>query len=83
MELLARVSGAAEMLAPGLNPFDRAADPERCQSNDELFGIDVLFDAEAAADVRRNHPHRCFRQLQHVAKRAAQCVRPLGRRPDG
>lgn len=73
---------AAEMLAAGLDPLNRATESQRRQRDRQLLGIDVLLDPKAAAHVWRNHPDDGLRQLQSIAQRLAEGVRPLCGGPD-
>ena len=46
-------------------PLDRAIDALRRPDHRRLFGVEVDLRAEAAADVRRDHPHLVLRQAEH------------------
>jgi hypothetical protein len=56
--LLARVVGADQVLAPVLDPFDRAPEPQRRDADQHVLRIELAADAEAAADMRLVHAHR-------------------------
>ncbi len=49
--LLARVVGRDQMLAPILDPLDRAVEPQRRDADQHVLGVELAPDAEAAADV--------------------------------
>ena len=51
MELLARMIGGDEMLAPILDPFHRPAEAERRGADQDILGIELATDAKAAADM--------------------------------
>ena len=70
------------MLAPVLDPLDRALQPARQERNQQVFRVDVSLDAEAAADIERNTAYARFRELQDRGRLAAHPVNDLGRRPD-
>ena len=55
MELLARVIGGDEMLAPVLDPFHRAAQPHGADADQDILRIKLAADAEASPDVRLVH----------------------------
>ena len=69
------------MLAARLDPFHRAVQSHGQEGQHELLGIDLLLDAEPAADVRSDHADPMFRQMEHVSHHVAQSVRPLRGRP--
>ena len=63
------------MLAPVLDPLHRPAQSARQEGNQEVFRIDMAFDAEAAADIERDAAHARFRQAQTAAaSRRTQCT---------
>ena len=78
MELLARMIGGDQMLAPVLDPFHRAAEPHGGDADQHVLGIELAADAEAAADVRLVHMHRRRRRLEHAREQFAVAVRHLG-----
>ena len=49
------VRGGLEVLAPGLGPLDRAAEPHRAEHRDEVRGVRGDLAAKAAAHLRRDH----------------------------
>ena len=66
-DIVAAVAVAEEMLGAIANPFDRAAQPFSRNRGQRIFAIRKQLGAEAAADVRRDHPHLFGRQLHHRA----------------
>ena len=52
MELLARMIGGDQMLAPVLDPFHRPAQAHGGDADQHVFRIELAADAEAAADMR-------------------------------
>ena len=81
--LLARVGGGREVLAPGLHPLDRPGEAHGQQGQHQLFGVDLLLDAEPPADVRRHHADPVLVETEHVAQHVADRVGPLRGRPHG
>ena len=49
--LLARMVGRDQVLAPVLDPFHRPAEPQRCETDQHVLGIELAANAEAAADM--------------------------------
>src|SRR5438445_10529625 len=76
------MTGAYQVLAPVLDPLDRALQPARQERNQQVFRVDVSLEAEAAADIERNTPYARLRELPDRGRRAAHPVNDLGRRPD-
>ena len=83
VELLARVGGALEVLAPGLDPLEGAAEPLGDEGDEEVLRVDRALGAEAAADVGRRHPDPVGRFAQRLGEDALEPVRDLRRAPDG
>jgi hypothetical protein len=76
--LLARMIGGHQMLAPVLDPFDRAAEPERGERNEHIFGIEFPADAETAADMPLVEMHRGRATPECAGEQVAGSVRHLG-----
>src|SRR5258708_19733276 len=76
------MTGAHQVLAPVLDPLDRALHPARQERNQQVFRVDVPLEAEAAADIERNTAYARLRELQDRGRLAAHPVNDLGRRPD-
>ncbi len=71
-----------QVLAAGLGPAHR---PRRgaCQpADDDVLDVEALA-AEAAADVRRDHPHLVGLEPEHEPEHGLVGMRGLGRQPDG
>ena len=81
--LVALLDGGEEMLAPVLDPFDRAAQAQRRHRQHHLLRIHHELGAEAAADVGRDHPHLVLVAPQQRHQERAHFVGKLGRRPQG
>ena len=75
--LLARVIGRHQMLAPVLDPFDRAAEPHCGETDEEILRVELAPDAEAAAGIAflEHHPGRTA--AEHAGERVAVAVRHL------
>ena len=52
VQLLARMIGRDQMLAPVLDPFHRAVEPLGGDADQHVLGIELAANAEAAADMR-------------------------------
>ena len=61
MLLLARMVGGDQMLAPILDPFDRAAEFQRGGADQNIFRIEFAANAEAAADMALVKLHGVWR----------------------
>ncbi len=70
------------MLVAVLDPAHRPADPTGEERDQEILGIDMALDAEAAADVGRDTAHPPLRQLENPGGLPAHPVHHLGRGPD-
>ena len=79
MVLLARMVRRHQMLAPVLDPFDRAAQPQRGETHQEILGVKLAADAEAAAGVALLQHHRGGSAAEHPGQRVAVAMRHLGR----
>ena len=51
VDLVARMVGGDEMLAPVLDPLDRPAEAERGERHEHVLRVELAADAEAAADM--------------------------------
>ena len=51
VDLIARMVGREQMLAPVLDPLDRALEAQRREARQDVLGIELAANAEAAADV--------------------------------
>ena len=79
MALLAALVGAHQMLAPVLDPFHRPAEPHRGDQHQQVLGIELAADAEAAADMALVHVQRRRPAVEHAAERFAIAVRDFRR----
>jgi len=71
------------MLAPVLDPFERAPEQFRRRHHGNVLRIDAELGPKSAADVGRRHPDARFLQVEQHGERLAQIVGLLGRGPDG
>ena len=78
VQLLARMIGGDQVLAPVLDPFHRAAEPHGGDADQHVLGIELATDAEAAAHMRLVHVDRRRRQAEHAREQLAIAVRHLG-----
>ena len=78
VDLLARMIGGDQMLAPVLDPLDRRLEDERGGADQHVLGIDFAADAEAAADMALIKLHGVARPSQHLRQRVAVPMRHLG-----
>ena len=69
------------MLAAVLDPFDRAAEQAGGERHHDLLGIDQIFCAEAATDIRRDDPQLLVVEAEQLHQRHADLMRALGRGP--
>ena len=67
--LVAGLDVGEEGLHPVGGVFDRLAEQDRQRRHRDLVAIDVQLDAEPAADVRRDHPHRALGQAEQAGQR--------------
>jgi hypothetical protein len=81
--LIAIGRGREEVLAARLDPFHRAAEPPRDGGDDDFFRVRMPLDAEATADIRRQHANARLGQAQRARDGAADGVGYLRRRPHG
>ena len=80
--LVALLRGVGEMLAPVLDPFDRAPDQLGGRHHRDVFRIDAELGTEAAADVGGRDPQPALVEIEQRGQRLEQVVRLLGRGPD-
>src|SRR5215469_8225219 len=67
--------GSDEVFAPILDPFHRAAEPERGDTGKHVFGVELAAHPEAAAGMAFVKMHRGGRAAEH----ARECVSiPMG-----
>ena len=78
VELLARMIGGDQVLAPVLDPFHRPAETHGGDADQHVLGIELAADAEAAAHMRFVHVDRGGRALEHARQQLAIAVRHLG-----
>src|SRR3979411_1591526 len=62
MDLVARMTRAHQVLATCLDPLYRSSQPARQEWNQQVFGVNVPFEAEAAADIKGHTAHARFRK---------------------
>src|ERR1700733_5837662 len=70
------------MLAAILDPLHRPAQFARQERDQEIFRINMAFDAETAADIERDAADAGLRKFQHSGRLAPQPMYDLGGRPD-
>ena len=75
-------SGGQQVLAPGLDPADRPAEQPRGRRRRQLLAVERDLLAEAAADVRRDHPHAALGDPEPRRQRRAHRVGDLGAVPE-
>src|SRR6516165_11173939 len=78
MALLAGMVGGHQMLAPVLDPLDRAPEAHRGEDDQHIFGIELTANAEAAADMAFAEMHRGGVAPEHAGEHVPGCVRHLG-----
>ena len=71
------------MLTSVLDPLHGTTGEQRAGGNAELLGVEHRLGAEAAADVRRDHPDLMLSHAHHAGVGIAVLVRRLRSRPDG
>ena len=81
--LIAIGRGREEVFAACLDPLHRAAEPPRDGGDDDFFRIGVPLDAEATADIRRQHPNARLGEAQRARDGTANGVGHLRRGPHG
>ena len=81
--LIAIGRGREEVFAACLDPLHRAAEPPRDGGDDDFFRIGVPLDAEATADIRRQHANARLGEAQRARDGTANGVGHLRRGPHG
>ena len=76
--LLARMIGGDQMLAAVLDPFHRAIEPQRAETDEHVLGIKLAAHAEAAAGVAFMQMHGGGRQPEHARQAVAVPMRHFG-----
>ena len=76
--MTAAMNGAEEILAAGFDPLNGLPGPHRDEAHKSLFGVDIEFGAEAAADLGSDEADAVFFEPQHGGKDGAREVRNLG-----
>ena len=71
------------VLAPVLDPLDRAAEPTARLRENDLLAIAARLGAEPAADILADHPNRALGQVEQRGEVFADVVMRLGGEPDG
>jgi len=79
--LIAVGGGGEEVLAPRLDPLHGPAEPARDGRDQHLLGVRVALDAEAAADVGRQHAYARLAEPERGGDGAAHGVGDLRRGP--
>ena len=79
--LVALLRRIGEMLAPILDPLDRAAGEARSRDDRDVFRIDAELRAKTAADVGRRDTQPDVIEADAGVERVEQVVRLLGRGP--
>src|SRR6516165_8785939 len=78
MALLAGVVGGHQVLAPVLDPLDRAPEAQCSEGDQYILGIELAADAEAAADMAFAQMHRDGTAPEHAGEHVPGCMRHLG-----
>jgi hypothetical protein len=78
VQLTARLVGGDQMLPAVLDPFDRPFEAERRGAGEDVLGIKLAADAEAAADMALVRVNAFLRQAEHPGQRLPVVVRHLG-----
>jgi len=73
VDLVAVTGGREEVLAPRLDPLHGAAQPPSQRRDQHFLGVDVALDAEAAANVGRDHADRGLGEIQRGGR--SRCAR--------
>ena len=77
--LLARMVGGDEVLAAVLDPFDRPPQAQCCRTHQDVLGIKLAADAEAAADVTFVELNGGCGPSEHAGNLVPVPMRHLGR----
>ncbi len=75
--LVALLLGGDEVLAPVLDPLDRAAHRQRGGGERAILGIEAALRPEAAADVGRDDAQLMVGPVHQVEQHALVAMRPL------
>ena len=81
--MVAPVVVGQHRLAAAAHPVHRPPQLARREGDGEILRVVEPLDPEAAAHVRRRHPHRLLRQPELVRELVAQRPHPLPREGDG
>src|SRR5262249_51679823 len=79
--LIALLGGIGEMLAPVLEPFDRASQKLRGCHHGDVLGIDAQLRPKAAAYIRSDDPQGALVETQEKGQGLEEVMRLLGRGP--
>ena len=82
-EMIARLTVDQEGFQPVGGVFHRFAEHFRNRGNRHFLAVDVDLEAETAADIRRNHPHLVFRNIEMTGVDVLHLIRRLVRLMDG
>src|SRR5277367_1305708 len=77
------MAGAYQMLLPLLDPAHRASSQSGQEGNQQVFGVNVSFGAEASTHIKSHATDARFGQLQERGRLPANRVHHLCRGPDG
>ena len=77
--MVARLMVGEETLTAGGDPFDRPVNRPRRPRHQYMLGIDEILGAKAAADIRRDKPHRRRGHAQCASGVVACCMNALAR----
>ena len=78
MALCARMVRCNQVLAPILDPFHRTRKPERRETNEDIFRVELATNPEAAADVAFVQMHGRWVTAEHAGNAVSIPVRHLG-----
>ena len=81
--LIALLHRIGEMLAPVLDPFERALEQFRRRHHRDVLRIDAELGTKAAPDIGRRHPQARLLDIEQHREGLAQVMGLLGRGPDG
>ena len=79
--LVALLRGVGEMLAPVLDPFDRALEQLRRRHHRDVLRIDAKLRTEAAADIGRHHAQPALVDVEQRGQRSGTGRAPSGSMP--
>jgi hypothetical protein len=75
--------GGQEVLAPGFRPLHRPPEPPGRRGDDQILGVGVALDPEAAAGVHHHDAYLLLGEPEGGRDARAEPVRALARRPEG